>query len=91
MAKDSPTGFWDEEDCEYCGGPIREKRVDLTSRSRKRLVLVRNIPAGVCTRCGVRYYAANVLKTVEERVRRGKPRELLKVPVVDYIASSSTH
>lgn len=40
------------------------------------------VPAGVCTRCGTRYYAANVLKTIEEslRGRRRAEREVL-VPV----------
>lgn len=63
-------GFWKDERCEYCDGLIVEKRVDLPRRVAKKYVLIENVPAGVCTRCGTRYYAANVLKTIEETVRR---------------------
>ncbi|MBO9322181.1 MAG: hypothetical protein J7463_12795 [Roseiflexus sp.] len=37
------------------------------------------MPAGVCTQCGTRYYAANVLKTIEEslRGRRQATRQVL--------------
>ena len=62
--------FWEGERCEYCGGRIAEKRVDLPRKVAKKYVLVENVPAGVCTECGTRYYAANVLKTIEEIVRR---------------------
>ena len=63
------TSFWKGESCEYCGGSIVEKRVTLHRKARGRYVLIENVPAGVCNRCGTRYYAANVLKTVEESVR----------------------
>ena len=62
--------FWQDERCEYCRGQIIEKRVDLPRKVAKKYVLVENVPAGVCTECGTRYYAANVLKTIEELVRR---------------------
>jgi HTH-type transcriptional regulator / antitoxin MqsA len=62
--------FWQDERCEYCGGQIGEKRVDLSRKVAKKYVLIENVPAGVCTKCGTRYYAANVLKTIEELVRR---------------------
>ncbi|MCL6540232.1 MAG: hypothetical protein K6T87_06540 [Roseiflexus sp.] len=37
------------------------------------------MPAGVCTQCGTRYYAANVLKTIEESLhgRRQATRQVL--------------
>lgn len=68
-------GFWEGETCEYCGGPIIEKRVTLHRKVKGNYVLIENVPAGVCTRCGARYFAANVLKTVEESIRGRKPAE----------------
>ena len=62
-------GFREGESCEYRGGPLVEKRVTLHRKVRGHYVLIENVPAGVCTRCGTRNYAANVLKTVEESVR----------------------
>ncbi|MCX7011911.1 MAG: YgiT-type zinc finger protein [Candidatus Sumerlaeota bacterium] len=74
--------FWEGETCEYCGGSIVEKRVTLHRKVRGRYVLIENVPAGVCGQCGTRYYAANVLKTIEEslRGRRAAEREVV-VPV----------
>lgn len=75
-------GFWEGERCEYCDGPIIDRRVDLHRKVKGKSVLIENVPAGVCMKCGTRYYAANVLKTIEEiaRGRRKAAREVL-VPV----------
>ena len=74
--------FWEDETCEYCGGKIVEKRVTLHRKVKGRYALIENVPAGVCTVCGTRYYAANVLKIVEESVRgRRKAKREEKVPV----------
>lgn len=62
-------GFWEGEQCEYCGGAIVEKTVDIPRKVKKRYVLVEKVPAGICKECGTRYYAANVLKTMEETIR----------------------
>ncbi len=61
--------FWEGEVCEYCGGSIVERRVTIHRRVRGEYVLIENVPVGVCVRCGMRYYAANVLKTIQERLR----------------------
>jgi YgiT-type zinc finger domain-containing protein len=75
--------FWEGETCEYCGGPIVEKRVTLHRKVRRRYVLIENVPAGVCTQCGTRCYAANVLKTMEESLR-GRRQAKRKVLVSVY-------
>ena len=61
--------FWDDETCEYCNGLIVEKRVTLHRDIKGDYALVENVPAGVCTECGTRYYAANILKMIEENIR----------------------
>ena len=74
--------FWEGEDCECCGGRIVEKRVDLHRKVNGKYVLIENVPAGVCTECGTRYYAANVLKTLEETIHgRRKAQQEVLVPV----------
>ena len=75
--------FWEGEACEYCGGPIVEKRVTLHRKVRRQYVLIENVPAGVCTQCGTRCYAANVLKTMEESLR-GRRQAKRKVLVSVY-------
>lgn len=74
--------FWHGETCEYCSGEIVEKRVTMHRKVKGNYVLLENVPAGVCTQCGTRYYSANVLKTIEENLsgRRHASREIV-VPV----------
>jgi HTH-type transcriptional regulator/antitoxin MqsA len=77
--------FWSSETCEYCGGPIVEKRVTLHRKLKGNYILIENVPAGVCTRCGARFFAANVLKTIEENIRGRKPAEReIVVPVYAF-------
>ncbi len=74
--------FWEGETCENCGGPIVERHVSLHRKIKGNYVLIEHVPAGVCKKCGSRYFAANVLKTVEESVRgrRAAERKVL-VPI----------
>lgn len=74
--------FWQNEECEYCGGPIVEKEVTVHRQVEGRYLLFEGVPAGVCKECGTRYFAANVLKRMEESTRGEQKaiREIL-VPV----------
>jgi YgiT-type zinc finger domain-containing protein len=74
--------FWENETCENCGGPIMEKRVTLHRKVKGGYVQIENVPAGVCQECGARYYAANVLKTIQESIRgRRKAEREVCIPV----------
>jgi YgiT-type zinc finger domain-containing protein len=74
--------FWEGERCEYCRGPIREKKADLSRKVKGKYVVIENVPTGVCAECGIRYYSANVLKTLQDALsgRRKAIREV-RVPV----------
>jgi len=81
-------GFWEGETCEYCGGAIVEKRVTLHRKVKGKYILIEAVPAGVCTQCGTRYYAANVLKMIAESVRgRQKAARQVLVPVYSLLQS----
>lgn len=67
--------FWENERCEYCGGPIVEKRVTLHRKTKGGYVQLENVPAGACRDCGTRYFTANVLKTIQESIRGRKKAE----------------
>ena len=41
----------------------------LYRRVKTKYVIIEDVPAGVCVECGTRYYAANVLKTIEASIR----------------------
>ena len=82
MKREQTVGFWNGEECEYCGGEIEEKLITLHRKVKGKYILIENVPAGVCRECGTRYYAANVLKMIEERVRgRQKASRQVLVPV----------
>ena len=49
--------------CEYCEGVVRERIVEREPISHHcGIVVLENVPVGLCDRCGARYYAAPVLK-----------------------------
>ena len=74
--------FWEGERCECCGGEIVEKHVTLHRTVKGNYVLIEDVPAGVCKKCGTRHYAANVLKTIEESIRgHRKAERKVRVPV----------
>ena len=75
-------GFWEGEVCEHCGGPIVERYISIHRKVKGQYVLIEHVPAGVCKKCGIQYFTANVLKTVEESIHGRRPveREVL-VPV----------
>jgi len=75
--------FWDSEQCEYCNGLITERIVDLPRKVGERYILIKNVPAGVCKKCGVRYYTANVLKTIESSVC-GRRKAESEIPMTVY-------
>jgi len=79
---ESAVEFWDGERCEYCHGVIKEKRADLSRRLKGKYVVIENVPTGVCSECGTRYYSANVLKNIEEIISgRQKAKREVQVPV----------
>jgi YgiT-type zinc finger domain-containing protein len=45
-------------DCSFCGGRVREKLVRVDCRIGDRLVIVEDVPAGVCEQCGEQYFTA---------------------------------
>ncbi len=75
--------FWEGEHCEYCDGPIIEKHVTLHRNIKGNYMLFENVPAGVCTECGTRYFAANVLKLIAESTR-GQQKAVREVLVPIY-------
>ena len=80
--EDFNIGFWEGEICEYCGGSIHEKNVSLSRKVKGKYFLIENVPAGVCTECGMRYFTANVLKMIAEMIRGRRPaKREITVPV----------
>ena len=71
--------------CEYCGSAVKEQKVRVDHRWKKKLIVVENTPVGVCTRCGERYYSASVLHQLDS-IAKGEVGSVrtIKVSVADY-------
>lgn len=73
------------DNCEYCGGKVREHKVRVDHRWKGLLIVVEKVPVGVCAACGERYYSATVMRQLDRiaQGRVGSVREI-KVPVADF-------
>jgi len=72
--------------CEYCEGTVQEQTLDREPISHHRgIVILENVPIGVCDHCGAHYYAASVLKRAEAVLTSGaSPERTIEVPVATY-------
>lgn len=71
--------------CEYCGGTVRERAVTVDLRRGKQLAVFQNVPVGVCTKCGERYYPGPVLESLDELAQFGLTgAKTQRVPTLDY-------
>ncbi len=74
-------------DCTFCGGEVELKRIEYDYRRRGRLLVISNVPAGVCHQCGEKYFKPDVLKQMDEAYhdifdRHKEPERVLEVPAV---------
>jgi len=53
------------DDCE-CGGKVRTRRVTVDLRRGAKLYVFHNVPIGVCSTCGERYYPGSLLEKLDE-------------------------
>jgi YgiT-type zinc finger domain-containing protein len=72
--------------CEYCNGVVRERILAREPISHHRgIVVLENVPIGICERCGAHYFAAPVLKRAEAILTAGgRPARTMEVPVETY-------
>lgn len=78
------------ENCEYCNAKVQAKKVTVHYRHKNRLVIIENVPAGVCRRCGERYYDAVTIERMEmiARLRKAANRKVV-VPVRDFAEAAA--
>jgi len=67
---------------------IREKEVELLRKRKGAYFIFRHVPAGVCRDCGTRYYAANTLKLMAQRLEERKaPKKKMSIALLDLAAA----
>ena len=80
------------EICARCGkGRLDEKREREYFRSGQSLVIIENVPAWVCNKCGERYHHARVYKMMRKiAAQSDQLTEHVKVPVAHYQSVDET-
>ncbi len=71
--------------CVFCGGEAEKKHVTFSYEEDDKYLLVENVPAEVCAKCGEKTYSPQVtdelLRFAKEEF---KPAKTIKVPVFDF-------
>lgn len=71
--------------CEYCAGRVREKKVTVDIRRKGELFVFDNVPVGVCTKCGERFYPGPVMERLNEiAAHRDLATSTVRVPRLDF-------
>lgn len=61
---------------------MEEKHVTVDFRWGEELVIIENVPAKVCNECGERYYAAKVVRQMEQIAKEKRKGREIRVSVV---------
>lgn len=76
--------------CSFCGGPVEERLVNVDYRTKTGLVIIENVPAGVCRQCGEQYYTAQAAKAMERLAAAEAPvSRTVAVPVREFSESAA--
>lgn len=71
--------------CTFCGGNVEERKVTFSYETPDKFLLVENVPAGVCTKCGERTYSPKVADELLRFVKaEARPTKTITVPVFDF-------
>ena len=74
-----------ELECEYCAGTIKPKKATVEHWYDGKLVIIRDVPIGVCNKCGERYYEAETLEQLDMIAQESESaQERMSVPVMVF-------
>jgi len=75
---------------EYCNREVQAKKVTVQYRHKGKFVIIENVPAGVCRRCGERYYGAVTVEKMEAIAQLKKAaKKTVEVPVRDFAETAA--
>ena len=82
---------YDYGDCHVCGEQMVAQVVDQEFRFRDQLMVIANVPAGVCPRCGAKVVNAEVgLRIADLTAAVPLPaHRIIQVPVIDFVAKAA--
>jgi len=69
---------YDYGECQVCGTPMEEKHIKQDLWIRGKLIIVEDVPAGVCPRCGEKVVKADVGQWIMRLI--GNSERIAKAP-----------
>lgn len=81
------TTMYDYGECYICGQRIQERRVKQDFWIKGKLIVIEDVPAGVCPQCGERVVKADVgqrLAVLVEDSRRLQKARTISAPVIRF-------
>jgi YgiT-type zinc finger domain-containing protein len=74
--------------CAFCKGELEERLIRYVSDFEGRVIIVENVPAGVCIQCGEKIIRPEVVERIQRVVwQHPSPRRRAQVPVYDLADS----
>ena len=70
--------------CGICKAEMEEKQVTYTEDLEHGVVVIRHVPANVCTECGNTWYSGTIAAQLERMVDRFASSAGAEVSVIDY-------
>lgn len=69
--------------CFMCKGDLKEKKVNYVVDLEKTIIIIKGVPAKVCTQCGEQYFDDEIAENVEKIVNQLK-QLAAEVTIVNY-------
>ena len=80
----------EHDSCYFCGGTLEDRVVEVIRKRKNKIVIIENVPAGVCIQCGERYYPGKVAEDMERLIQsEAKGIRTISVPVMEYRTSQA--
>lgn len=77
----------DYGECDVCGHAVRERLIKQDFWIKDQLVVIDDVPAGVCETCGEKVVRADVARQIAQIVRdpeRRRSATVISVPVIKF-------
>ena len=69
--------------CFMCKGNMEEKEVNYVVNLEKTIIIIKGVPAKVCTQCGEQYFEDEIAQNIEKIVNRLKELAV-EVTIINY-------
>ncbi len=69
--------------CFMCKGDMEEKEVNYVVDLEKTIIIIKGVPAKVCTKCGEQYFEDEIAQNIEKIVNRLKELAV-EVTIINY-------